>query len=119
MIFRLTTVHEKRLDSRFRGNDNLCVIPAKAGSTRVVLAYFHSSPHCRQRHPNHENVIPHFPKHTSFPRKRESTDGGSPLSRGRRLWLWIIDIFKAAKNLGSCEFMEVRRSFLRSTQDRL
>ena len=33
MILRLTTVHEKGLDSRFRGNDNNCVIPAKAGST--------------------------------------------------------------------------------------
>ena len=31
MILRLTTVHEKGLDSRFRGNDNNCVIPAKAG----------------------------------------------------------------------------------------
>ncbi len=31
MILRLTTVHEKGLDSRFRGNDNNYVIPAKAG----------------------------------------------------------------------------------------
>ncbi len=39
MSHRLTTVHEKGLDSRspafaedkFRGNDNNCVIPAKAG----------------------------------------------------------------------------------------
>ena len=59
MILRLTTAHEKGLDSRspafeedkFRGNDNPYVIPAKlvlresggAGSTVVALAYFHGS----------------------------------------------------------------------------
>ncbi len=48
MILRLTTVHENGLDSRspafaedkFRGNDNNCVIPAKAGIHRCRVGLF-------------------------------------------------------------------------------
>jgi len=32
---------------------------------------------------------------------------------------WPTDILSGAKNLGSCSFNELRRSFLRFTQDRL
>ena len=52
---RLTTVHEKGLDSRVRGNDNNCVILAKAFTTPSLMKILLI--HNRYQQPGGEDVV--------------------------------------------------------------